>query len=216
MKEISIIYNIGTSKEDFGYKEMSMGYMQKIMISMYDENAIKNNNITILEGRMPENNSEIVLSDHSRKHNVGDEIKLTINEEEKIYTIVGVVKSTLSDVGGFNFEYIEGAITYYDEKQIKDESIVDVSIITDNIHDIYKTSEYLANTLNLYKTEDEKEANISYNTQLLNFSLVRGKNLEQEDTRMMSQEFGSTIAKVRIEYNSYYRNNFNSCNIYYI
>ena len=65
---------------------------------------------------------------------------------------------------------------------MQDDDIVNVSIITNNIKDIYKTTEDLCQKLNLYKTEEEKQANLSYYDELLNYSLVE-KSSQEETNR---------------------------------
>jgi len=205
IKEISIIHNIGKSEENFGSGLNQIGGIERIVISAYEKNALKNNQLTVLEGRLPTNTSEIVLSDamrdrseHLKNINIGEELKVTIDGEKKAYKVVGIVESLISDIGGFASEYVNGAITYYDEKQITDETIVDVTIITNDIHKIYKTTNKLASTLKLYETKEEQDANISYYTKLLNYSLVNGENLNKMDNDRNSQKFGNTIFGIEL------------------
>lgn len=49
-----------------------------------------------------------------------------------------------------------------------------------------------------YVKKIEKEANVSYYTELLNYSLVKGQNLERANVYRNSQEFGSQIIKALI------------------
>lgn len=95
IKEISVIKNLGKSEENFNktYDEnrISVGSFQRVALSIYNENAIKNN-IRVAEGRLPEREGELVLSIKGRNLNekldIEKSIDLTINGETKTYKIV--------------------------------------------------------------------------------------------------------------------------------
>lgn len=90
-KEISLSQKIGITqnlrKDDFG--EI------KFDLRSYDENALKNSNIHIVEGRLPKNSNEVIISITASYNNnliekviVGEKLKLTINNKEKEYIVV--------------------------------------------------------------------------------------------------------------------------------
>lgn len=134
-----------------------------------------------MEGRFQQNNKEILLSNNTvHELKIQDEITLTLNGENKTYDVVGIMKEEpISKDRGFLSEIILDGVTYFDEKEIQDGDIVNVSIITNNIKDIYKTTEDLCQKLNLYKTEEEKQVKLSYYDELLNYSLVEKSGQEE-------------------------------------
>lgn len=95
IKEISVIKNLGKSEENFNkdYDEsrISVGSFKRIVLSIYNENAIKNN-VKLIDGRLPEKENEIALSEKGwlkkEEINLGENIELTIAGEKKTYTLV--------------------------------------------------------------------------------------------------------------------------------
>ncbi len=177
IKEISVMQVFGKSED----LTPSSILTYKMNVLGFDENSIKNCHIELEEGRFPENDKEILLSSNTvHELKIQDKITLTLNGENKTYDVVGIMKEEpISKDRGFLSEIILDGVTYFDEKAIQDDDIVNVSIITNNIKDIYKTTEDLCQKLNLYKTEEEKQANLSYYDELLNYSLV--EKLGQEE-----------------------------------
>ena len=202
IKEVSVIQKIGTAEEEMSKSE---GISTKINLIAYDKNSEKNNKLELIEGRMPNNTSEIVLSKqyYFQEINLGEEFELTINGNKKKYTVVGIAKKLVNDVsGGFSFKTIAGAITYCDEAKLNENSIVDVAIKTKNINKIYETTNNLSSNLNLYKTSEEKENNLVYNKNLLRYSLVKVQNEKEEVIRytgdVNAEEFGEDLTKIVI------------------
>ena len=202
IKEVSVIQKIGTAEEEMSKSE---GISTKINLIAYDKNSEKNNKLELIEGRMPNNTSEIVLSKqyYFQEINLGEEFELTINGNKKKYTVVGIAKKLVNDVsGGFSFKTIAGAITYCDEAKLNENSIVDVAIKTKNINKIYETTNNLSSNLNLYKTSEEKENNLVYNKNLLRYSLVKVQNEKEEGIRytgdVNAEEFGEDLTKIVI------------------
>lgn len=181
IKEISIIKELGISGEDF--PEVS-AKSAKVNISKYDENAIKNNHVKLVEGRFPENEKELVISkqnlignDSVKENLIGKELELTINGKKDIYKIVGVAeKLTNDDNGGLSFEVTIGALTYFNKEELQNSDKVNVSILTKDIHKIYETTNRLSSNLNLYKTPEEQANNLKYYNQLLDYSFVNTKS----------------------------------------
>lgn len=201
IKEISMIHNIGTSEENFSdhTEQGGIGSIMKINISAFDENAIKNNHIELLTGRMPTNTHEIVIGSgipsegitgitEEYIENLGKKIEITINGKKEKYEIVGTAKNLPNSVIGFSTIWIIPALTYFDENNFTEDMRVDVSILTNNIHKIYETTNGLAEKLNLYKTEEEKNSNLTYYTRLLYYELVDVQKIQEEQQFLINQE----------------------------
>ena len=198
IKEISISHKIGTSEENFG--------IGKLNVVEVDDNTLKNINLSITEGRLPENPNEIIISEasdfdikgHSNiKEKIGDNITITVNGKAKNYTLVGKIQKSKFDEKSF-VETKHGAITILNEKELNNDSIVNVSILTNNIQKIYTTGNELVKEIGISldkkeETRTEEEifndiikgvnltsniASIEYNTELLNYEGVI--NLENE------------------------------------
>ncbi len=200
IKEISMIHNIGTSEENFSdhTEQGGIGSIMKINISAFDENAIKNNHIELLTGRMPTNTHEIVIGSgipsegitgitEEYIENLGKKIEITINGKKEKYEIVGTAKNLPNSVIGFSTIWIIPALTYFDGNNFTEDTLLDVSILTKNIPKIYETTNGLAGKLNLYKTEEEKNANLTYHTRLLYYELVDVQKT-QEEQLLINQE----------------------------
>lgn len=92
IREISIYQKLGITEENFSKDEM---FTIKFDVRAYDKNALKNANIHIFEGRLPEASDEILLSIDTgisnmfyEKVNIGEKVKVTINGEPKEYLVV--------------------------------------------------------------------------------------------------------------------------------
>ena len=184
IKEISLRYNIGTSEETFD----SYG-TQRINIVACDKNTLKNENIELIEGNFPENPNELVISKKwIADLELGETIDITIDGETKNYKIVGIAKELANDKLEFINESIAGAISYFDERLINKDTIVDASILTNNIQTIYKDTQSLSE-------------NIIYNTRLLNYALIKNKEIQntqevQNINDANSEEFSGDITKI--------------------
>lgn len=89
VKEISLSHKIGITEE------LSKNGSTKFDIREYDKNSLRNANIHITEGRLPENTNEVIVSltasinaNLIEKINVGDIAEFIVNGEVKKYTIV--------------------------------------------------------------------------------------------------------------------------------
>lgn len=145
----------------------------------YDKNSIKNLLSTNLKsGRLPKNSEEITISVMNKEgsdeinlgnnaYKIGD--KISLNNKE--YTIVGTLYESKYDLGSIsNITY--GAITYLDENSISDENLLEIYVSNKNIKNVYKTSEKISQNLKI------NTDNISYNEELLNYSLVSKSNFK--------------------------------------
>ncbi len=186
IKEISITQHIGTSEENFSNSttQGSLGSIMRIDIIALDENAKKNDHIELMSGRWPNNTHEIVigawipsegifLEDENSTDYMGKKITITIDGKKEVYEIVGRARNLRNSSGGFSAVWIIPALTYFDEDSFTEDTNVDVSILTNNIQKIYETTNGLAKNLNLYKTEEEKNTNLKYYTNLLHYELVK-------------------------------------------
>lgn len=176
VKEISIVKELGIGDENFGDETINT----RVLVKAYDENALKNLGITIDEGRIPKNDKEVVKTYNINLYNegqaidIGDTFEITLNETRMQYTITGIA-SGMSDLTGVKNGYLQGAaITYLDRSNLKENDIVDITVITNNIKDVYKTGERLSGFL--YDTDEERINNVAYNTELLNYAGVIGEN----------------------------------------
>jgi len=127
-------------------KESKMG----IQIEAYDDLALQNRAIKLIEGRLPENRNEIVISDYlvsnaNEKLTVGTKINLNVEkvkvsdkyedllepdgEEETTYTIVGISKQTNEEAEN-NRAYI--AITKLEK--VEKQRPYEVTILMNNIN----------------------------------------------------------------------------------
>ena len=86
IKETSFYQRLGISEEDFCRKDINREV--KFDVRAYDENALKNANIHITEGRFPENSNEVLISLSVSKNNMlkqkintGDKLKVTLNRK---------------------------------------------------------------------------------------------------------------------------------------
>ena len=157
IKEISISHKIGTSEENFG--------IGKLNVVEVDDNTLKNINLSITEGRLPENPNEIIISEasdfdikgHSNiKEKIGDNITITVNGKTKNYTLVGKIQKSKFDEKSF-VETKHGAITILNEKELSNDSIVNVSILTNNIQKIYTTGNELVKEIGMKKQGQKKK-----------------------------------------------------------
>lgn len=126
-------------------KESKMG----VQIEAYDDLALQNRAIKLIEGRLPENKNEIVISDYlvsnaNEKLTVGTKINLNVEkvkvsdkyedllepdgEEETTYTIVGISKQTNEEAEN-NRAYI--AITKLEK--VEKQRPYEVTILMNNI-----------------------------------------------------------------------------------
>ena len=214
IKEVSITYNMGTAIEDFveipdNYSEtIKMTASVKVNLTAYDKNAIKNNKIKLIEGRFPENSSEIVISDSVKlmKHiAIGEEIELTINGTKNKYHVVGRAEKLNNDYQApldITFRVIVGALTYFDEQEVQDNAKVDILINTNDISKISTTVNNLVSKLDLYETEQEKSEKVIYNRTLLNYNLVNYEGKENKPIiskeKGNSEDFEEDITKIAI------------------
>ena len=169
VKEISLSHKLGISLENFctlDEDDVSLNFD----VRSYDLNALKNAKIDIIEGRLPTTENEILISYPSNcrglmpNFKIGDTLKLTTNGIYKEYILVGKASSLEFDHGTGTFHSFVGAITFLSEKDINNSFIYDVSILTNNIHKIYDTTD----DFNLFINFSEEKENSNNVNELLN------------------------------------------------
>ena len=179
IKEVSLIQDIGIGEENYSESNVEMN----IHLKAYSSNAINNLGITIIEGRLPETNNEIVLSRNLVNVNSMNEVNITINGKAKEYKVVGVIEPP--DFEKFSMQNMTiGAITFLDESTLSKETIVDASVIFNDINKAYQVSEEIAKVLKLYNNEAELQENLLYNTNLLHYSGIWNMK-DEEDAKII-------------------------------
>lgn len=153
INEISVYYDYGMSKENLSDDKT---YFCRMQLFGYDINALKNSGINISNGRFPQNSKEIIVSKNGALNinggkKIGDEVELTFEEKTKKYKIVGFAENIEGD-GFSNFaESRYGAITFLEDGDLQSDTIVNLSILTLNINQIYQTTNNLEKNLKLYE-----------------------------------------------------------------
>ena len=194
IKEVSIVQDMGTTEGSY-----SEALTEVMHIKAYDLNALKNLKIELKEGRLPENTNEIIIN-RNMNFEIGDKIEAKIGENIYTFTIVGKLEKTDFDEFDFvKFLKTNGAITLLDRKNIADDEKVDVSILTNDISDIYMTTDRISELIN-------KDSTVKYNDEILSYSLVarEGSNFEK------------SLNIIIRNINFYYYCSFHSFDIYYI
>ena len=179
IQEVSLARDIGESE----VIEKGLASEEYIYLKAYDETAMKNLGVSILEGRLPTKEGEIVVSQNlvidseSVISMMGDTIKLTINNQEKEYKIVGIIKPPKFEEFAFNVQKI-GAITYLDKTSLQKDIKVEASVKYKSLNGIYSKTEEIIQMLQL------KEKTIEYNINLLHYSGIWNMT-EEEDLKII-------------------------------
>lgn len=192
VKETSITKELGLGLENFGDETIKT----KVFVKAFDENALKNLGIIINEGGLPKNDKEVIRSYNINLDNIeiGESFDITLNDIKKEYTLVGTA-SGISELTGVKNGYLQGAIiTYLDKDELKEDDIVDVTIITNDIKDVYETGERLSKYL--YKTDEEKVNNMSYNEELLSYVGITNQDTSFRNTLLIISIFLIAIVTI--------------------
>lgn len=163
IKELSIYHKLGISEED-----VSIDSQTKILLDVreYDENALKNSNIKLLEGRLPTNSTELLISNSGKhiltsksttKFAIGETVTLTLNDVKKEYTIVGKIDSSDFDTNSFSGSTIAGAISYLDLTALSSNDIIDMTILAKNVRKIYQTGREIGNILDITSSSQSEK-----------------------------------------------------------
>lgn len=165
----------------------------------YEKEALSKMNGRLLEGRMPENENEIVLSTSffdgkENEPKIGDEVTFTLgkrmldgeemisegkNEDEtfivsetKTYTVCGKMQKPVFETSRDNYT---SGITLLNRETISKEEKVDIGLIHKDVKKTYENTEELAESLELYKKGYDKSLKIydvDYNSYVLAYQGV--------------------------------------------
>lgn len=209
-----IMSSVGMAENQYSNDEF-------LYIKAYDNNALENMKIRLIEGRLPENENEIVLSrtffdGKENEPSIGDKITIDIGkrmsegyelisepkeenetfvkEETKTYLVCGIIDRPDFETSSDN--YTSGVTFLKDENAIMGET-VDVGVIANKAKNIYKDTEEIADKLELYELgkNGEKIYNIKYNTYVLTY---KGVNSNTGFNEMLYSVCGTLIAVIMI------------------
>ena len=170
VKQISIVKDLGISEESY-----SEWFTDLLHIKEYDGNALKNLEIKLKKGRLPQNTKEIIVNE-DMTFEVGDTIDTTINNKKYSYQIVGLIENTdFDEFEATTLTKVNGAITLLNKDNINENDLVSVSIISNDISKIY-------NTVNQIKADINSDLNIIYNEELLGYACVAEDGSDFENT----------------------------------
>ena len=169
-----------------------------LYIKAYSKEALENMKIRLIEGRLPENENEIVLSntffdgkenepkigdtiilDIGKRMSDGDELigskqeenETFVKEETRCYVVCGKIKRP--DFEKSTDHYTSGVTLLNEEKPITKEK-VDIGVISKNVNKLYDDTEEIADELGLYEKNalGQKTYQLKYNTYVLTYKGV--------------------------------------------
>lgn len=216
---------IGKIKENKNFKEVMImepvGMAQNpysddpfLYIKAYDSEALENMVIRLMEGRLPENENEIVLSEtffdgKENEPKIGDTITLTIGKRmldgeeiikekqteeeefvktgEKTFTVCGKIKRP--DFENYSTNYTAGVTKLDNLKSIEAEK-VSVAVIDKNAKNIYQDTE-----TTLENFSEKGEATVKYNSYVLAY---KGVNSDSGFNTMLYSVCGILIGVIII------------------
>lgn len=166
VKEISIMYNLGN------YENATHTDAYYIFPSILgcDKNAMKNLvEKNLFYGRIPENSNEVIINRNNNFDKIGDSLVQTLeNGEKKEYTVVGIMES-YSNLFASN-----QAITLLDRNELKPDDRVNITVLSNNINEIYSNYYDIYYQLGSYRNEYGSALNdmVQYNETLLEYENV--------------------------------------------
>lgn len=149
-------------------------------IKAYSKEALNNMKIHLMEGRLPENENEIVLSStffdgKENEPKVGDTVtfemgkrmsdgeeligsakedgEVFVTEKTKTYTVCGKIKRP--DFETSKDHYTSG-VTLLDETKPITKETVDIGVISKNVKNLYEDTEEIADKLGIYTVRSER------------------------------------------------------------
>ncbi len=165
-------------------------------IREYDVKAMENFHVKVIEGELPKNSDELAISAtffDNNTYKVGDSITLAIGDR-KINEKILLPSDSIEDDEKFEIKNTKtykicakidtpkfqrssecpGVISFLDLNNLKEDSIINAAVLAKNVNNIYKDTEEVSNSLNLYSGETEN--NIEYNKYVLMYYGVSGDN----------------------------------------
>ena len=210
--------------QDIGYAKLNESkneYKPYLYVMAYNKEALKNAPIDLVEGRLPQNENEIVISEHiisngKVNYKIGQKISLRIgerlsenskldqqnpynkDEEEfnsklnKTYEIVGIMQRQRNNVEPYSAPGYT-VITYLDDSNIKENTNIYVLLNKNKLKDRYKV---LADILNI--PEDLAEKNVKGNITIEEFDKLNETakykfEINKDLLRFQALEFGDSI-----------------------
>ncbi len=161
VKEISVMREMGSAKS------INEGRNLKYTIIGFDKNAMKNLiNNNLMQGRLPENSTEVICQNGVYK--IGDKLIQTLeNGENKEYTVVGTILYS---------DFIDSfqVITLLDRAELKNSDIVNITVLSNNIKQIYDDYFDIYYQLSSYRNQNGSslEDMTRYNENLLEYEGV--------------------------------------------
>jgi len=176
IKERFIYYDFGKSIE----KDPDQPIFDKYFwVKAYSDEAFEYAKLNVVEGRLPENSREIVLSQEKNfGKNIGDTLKITLEGKIREFVVVGKTEYLEEDTRDLD-DFRTGVVTYLDEKLVTDETLVSARILTRNVKKIEETTKNIAEKFNIYDIKNkERITNNSSNESSL---FKEMKELEKQD-----------------------------------
>ncbi|MCI8352022.1 MAG: ABC transporter permease [Clostridia bacterium] len=212
--DIMIMSKVGMAENKYSNDEF-------LYIKAYDNKALENMKIKLIEGRLPKNENEIVLSKtffdgKENEPKIGDTITLDIGkrmsdgyeligqakadnetfvkESKKTYLVCGKIDRPDFERGTDNYT---AGVTFLDNENMIISSTVDVGIISKKAKNIYKDTEEIAEKLGMYEINalGEKVYNVKYNTYVLAY---KGVNNNSGFNEMLYTVCGILIAVIMV------------------
>ena len=156
-------------KTDLGMADNQFSDEPYLDVRAYDQESLDSMAIGVEEGRLPENSKEIILSStfydgKGGEPQIGDTLMLSLDGEEKTYTICGTMSKPSFE--SYESEFV-GAITKLEDGMLSENSLVDVGVVTKNPKTIYEDCQEIADNLNQSSNEGSQEVTIKYNNNVL-------------------------------------------------
>ena len=167
VKEISIIKDLGNYKN---ITRTDAFYVFPTIVGC-DENAINNlikNNL--VDGRLPENSNEVVVDTNNNFDKIGDTLVQTLESgETKEYTVVGKINNYY-----YGFFNSNEAITLLNRNDLQPDDRVTITIISNNIKEIYNDYFDIYYQLGSYRNNQGSTLDemVRYNKTLLEYANV--------------------------------------------
>lgn len=206
-KEVMIMAPVGMAQNPYSDDPF-------LYIKAYDSSALENMRIRLMEGRLPETENEIVLSEtffdgKENEPKIGETITLTIGKRmldgkeiikekqaeeeefvktgEKTFTVCGKIKRP--DFENYSTNYTAGVTKLDASKSIEAET-VSVAVIDNNAKNIYQDTEQ---TIEKFSQKGENE--VKYNTYVLTY---KGVNSDAGFNTMLYSVCGILIGVIII------------------
>ena len=210
--------------QDIGYAKLNESkneYKPYLYVMAYNKEALKNAPIDLVEGRLPQNENELVISEHiitngKVNYKIGQKISLEMGErlsenseldqhnpynkdEEKFntklnktYEIVGIMQRQRNNVEPYSAPGYT-VITYLDDSNIKENTNIYVLLNKNKLKDRYKV---FADILNI--PEDLAEKNVKGNITIEEFDKLNETakykfEINKDLLRFQALEFGDSI-----------------------